>query len=65
MTNQAVQNREQLQVIRRRMVQGEISYAEAKELAAPVIADINAKAKEIAKKYGKRPQLVSFAAIMR
>lgn len=47
------------------LAQGKISYAEAKSQAEPVIARINAKAREIAKKYGMRPRLVSFNEIMR
>lgn len=51
--------------IRKAMCRGEISYDEAKTQAAPVIERINASAKQIAKKYNKRPQLVNFAALMR
>lgn len=66
MKEQALQNRERLYEIRRKMLSGEISYEQAKEQASPVIKAINEKAAEIAKKYGKRSvPRVSFAAIMR
>lgn len=65
MTSTAAENRDKLYGIRKQMLSGQITYDEAKEQAAPIIEAINAKAKEIAKKHGKRPQLVSFGAIMR
>lgn len=54
-----------MQDIRRRMLRGEISYEEAKTEATPIIDEINAKAKELAKKHKVRASKVSFAAIMR
>jgi hypothetical protein len=63
--NQAVNNREQIKEIRRRMLRGEISYAEAKTEAEPIINAINAKAAELAKKYNMKAAKVSFAAMMR
>ena len=65
MTTTAADNREKLYGIRAKLVSGRITYDEAKAEAAPVIEAINLKAKEIAKKHGKRPQTVSFGAIMR
>lgn len=65
MTNEAVQNQEQIADIKRRMSSGELSYEEAKAEAQPVIDRINAKAKELAKKYNKRPKLMNFSEIMR
>ena len=65
MTNEAKQNREAMEAIRAKLSRGEISYAEAKSQAEPIIASINLKAKELAKKYGMRPRLVSFNEIMR
>jgi hypothetical protein len=47
------------------MLNHEITYDEAKKEAQPIIDAINAKNKEIAKKYNKRPSKLSFAAIMR
>lgn len=61
----AEQNIADIDRIRKAMCSGTISYAEAKEQAAPVIERINNRAKEIAKKHGRRPQLVSFAGVMR
>lgn len=65
MTNEAKKNREAMEAIKANLAQGKISYAEAKSQAEPVITRINAKAREIAKKYGMRPRLVSFNEIMR
>jgi len=62
---EAAQNIEDINSVRRRFVSGELSYDEAKAAAQPTIDRINDRAKAIAKKYNKRPQLVSFAAIMR
>ena len=61
----AIKNREILYGIRDRLFAGDISYEEAKKLAAPIIADINTTAIKLAKKYNTKPQLVSFHAIMR
>lgn len=65
MTNEAKHNREAMEAIRAKLSRGEISYTEAKSQAEPIIASINTKAREIAKKYGMRPRLVSFNEIMR
>lgn len=51
--------------IRRRMLNGEITYDEARTEAASTIAAINAKEIELAKKYNKKPGKISFAALMR
>jgi hypothetical protein len=65
MTSEAADNRAKIMGIKGRMQAGQITYDQAKAEAQPIIDAINAKAKLIAKKYKKRPQLVSFAAIMR
>lgn len=65
MQETAIDNREKIATIRRKMVNGDISYEQAKLDAEPVIKSINEKSAEIAKKYGKKPSKVSFAAIMR
>lgn len=65
MSEQAAKNIADIEAVRKQMLSGELTYDEAKEAAAPIINRINTRAKEIAKKHGKRPQLVSFAAIMR
>jgi hypothetical protein len=63
--NTAIDNRQKIQDIRRRMLSGAITYAQAKDEAEPIITAINARSAEIAKKYGKRASRLSFAAIMR
>lgn len=65
MTNEAQKNREQIEAIRAQLSHGFITYEQAKTQAAPIIASVNAKAREIAKKYGMRPRLVSFNEIFR
>lgn len=44
---------------------GEISQKEAKYLVMPYIYAVNAKAKEIAKKYNMRPKTVAFRSFVR
>lgn len=61
----AISNREKIRNIRMRMFAGEITYAEAKIEAQPIIDEINAKAKELAKKYNTTAPKMSFAAMMR
>jgi hypothetical protein len=65
MTNEAIQNRERIEAIKAQLSRGFITYEQAKTQAEPIIASINAKAKEIAKKYNQRARLVSFNEIMR
>ena len=57
--------REELENIRAWMLSGAITREEAKRKAAPIREEINKKSVEIAKKYGQRPRLVTFASIMR
>lgn len=61
----AAENIATIQDIRRRMLNGELTYDEAKAEAAPTIAAINAKEIAIAKKYNRRAGKISFAALMR
>jgi hypothetical protein len=63
--NTAAKNIAIIQDIRRRMLNGELTYDEAKAEAAPTIAAINAKSVEVAKKYNRKAVKLSFAAIMR
>ena len=62
----AIRNRTKVQMIRRRMLSGEITYEEAKAEAQPIIDQINETAARLAKKHGiKARGKVSFAAMMR
>ena len=61
----AVANQDKIQSIRRRMLNGELSYEHAKAEAAPVIAAINDKAILLAKKHNLRVRKVSFSELMR
>ena len=65
MTNEAKQNREKIEAIIGQLSHGFITYEQAKKQAEPIIASINDKSKEIARKYNQRPRLVSFNEIMR
>lgn len=51
--------------IRGKMLKGIISYDEAKVEAKPVIDEMNARAKVVAKKYNQRAPVFTFASIMR
>jgi len=61
----AIDNQLKIQDIRRRLLNGEITYDQAKVEAEPIIADINATAKRLAKKYKLPGTKVGFASIMR
>lgn len=63
--DEATSNRQIITNIKRRLDLGNISYDQAKAEAKPTIDAINRKAREIAKKYGVRPRLVSFEYLMR
>ena len=65
MKEEAIKNRQILYGIKNRLLYGEISYEQAKAEAEPIIANINEKATELAKKYGMKPQLVNFHSLMR
>lgn len=42
-----------------------VSHNTVKERLQPYIDEVNRRGKEIAKKYGKKPKLVSFGPLMR
>lgn len=54
-----------LDVIRRDMMNGVLTYEEAKEKAQPIIDEMNELARGIAKKYGKKHQDFTFSKLMR
>ena len=54
-----------LDVIRRDMMNGVLTYEEAKEKAQPIIDEMNDLARGIAKKYGKKHQDFTFSKLMR
>ncbi|MDR1074023.1 MAG: hypothetical protein LBL45_10180 [Treponema sp.] len=56
---------EELRNIQMWMMTGAVTYDRAKELAAPHLDALNARAKEIAKKHGAKPRLITFASFMR
>lgn len=63
--DEALKNRQAIEEIKRAYTLGEITREEAKEKAQPIIDRINAKGKEIAKKYNKRYSPISFIGLMR
>ena len=65
MTDQAAQNREDLKKIQTALALGYLSYDEAQQEAAPIIARMNERAREIAKKHGRTHHDFTFKEIMR
>lgn len=61
----AIDNQQKIAIIRRRMISGELSYDQAKIAAKPVIDDINAAAKRLAKKYNLPARKLGFEELMR
>lgn len=63
--DEAIDNRTKIEEIKKAYNLGLITREEAKEKAQPIIDRINAKGKEIAKKYNKRFSPISFIELMR
>jgi len=61
----AVENQVKIQNIRQRMFNGEITYHQAKELAQPIIDDINTTATRLAKKYKLPARKIDVVSMMR
>jgi hypothetical protein len=59
------ENTNELYNIKMWLGSGAISYETAKEMAQPHLDALNKKAKEIAKKYGIKPRLITFTGFMR
>jgi hypothetical protein len=55
----------QLDIIRMKLLSGEIPYDEAKKEAAPHLEAVNEKAAEIARKHGKKPHKFTFSEMMK
>jgi len=55
----------ELEEIKIKFIAKSISYEEAKKQAKPILENYNLKAKEIAKKYKKKPKLLSFVGLFR
>lgn len=64
-TSTAGDNRAKIAEIKGKLQAGQITYDEATEQANKVLEAINAKGKEIAKKYGKRYHAISSREILR
>lgn len=57
--------REQLDIIKKDLISGKISYETARKLADPIILKMNDDAAKIAIKHGRRPYRFSFGYLMR
>ncbi|MBR5202372.1 MAG: hypothetical protein IKW45_03820 [Clostridia bacterium] len=51
--------------IKFKLMTGQLSYYQAKELAQPIIDEMNERGKIIAKKYNQRFKPFTFASLMR
>lgn len=57
--------RKHIDVIKSQMMLSHITIEEAKELAKPYLEEINKRAKEIAKEYGKKFYPITFTNVSR
>lgn len=62
---EAEKNLEAVADIKRRLGRGELTLDEAKAELKPIVDRINAKNREIARKYNARARLVSVSSILR
>jgi ribosomal protein S11 len=63
--SETMKHTEEMKNIKMWLMTGAITYDKAKEMAVPHLAAMNEKAQEIAKKYGLKPRLITFAGFMR
>jgi hypothetical protein len=56
---------DEINAIKKELYSGMIDYNEAKLKSGPIIEEMNKKAAEIAKKYGRKAIPVSFSKLMR
>lgn len=64
-SDEAISNRMAIAEIKRKYYSNEITREEAQLLAEPVLERVNNRAKEIAKKHGKKPYKIDFTNAMR
>lgn len=65
MNQEALDNREAVNEIKLKLVTGQVTYEEAKELCQPIIERMYQKQLEIGKKYGKKPRKISALMLLR
>lgn len=65
MNNETKALKDKAYIAKFELMHGEITYKEALEMVKPYIDAVNAKSKEIAKKYGMRPKLVNVKSFLR
>lgn len=50
-------------ILKLKVAHNELTYKEAKKLAKPALDFLNNKSKEAAKKYGRKPILITFESV--
>jgi ribosomal protein S11 len=63
--SETMRHTEEMRNIKMWLMTGAITYDKAKEMSAPHLEAMNQKAREIAKKHGLKPKLITFAGFMR
>lgn len=61
----ALEHKQEMDNIKLWLYSGAISYDQAKRMAKPHLDAMNEKSKEIAKRCGVKPKLITFTAFMR
>ncbi len=65
MNREAVENLKAIESIKKDLATGRLTYDQAKAKAEPIIRQINIRAKEVAKRYNKKPTVFNFVGLMR
>lgn len=65
LTPEARENRLKMAEIRTKLLRGYITYDQAKTEAQPILARINARGAELARKHGFKYRPLTFASLMR
>ena len=61
----ALEHKQEMDNIKLWLYSGAITYEQAQEMAKPHLEAMNAKSRELAKKFGVKPKLISFTSFMR
>ena len=65
MTPKAHANRNLVELTRKRLMCGEISYEQAKDILRPAIEEMNERGAQIAKQYGLKFRKITFTSLVR
>lgn len=60
-----MQTTERLREVKYLLKRGEITFEKAKEMAEPLLRELNERGKQIAKEFGKRYNPITFTYFMR